>query len=323
MTEKSKGIAAISLAYIVWGLLPVYWKLLRAIAPDRIIAHRIIWSFVLMLLILVMTRRLKHLRAALGNRRDLFILGMASLLVTINWVTYIFAVNSEQIVASSLGYYINPLISIALGTVVYKERFRPVQLIAIALAAAGVAVITLSVGQLPWISLVLATTFGVYGLLKKKVTLDAATGLTIETAILAPAALAWLIFAPSAGLISPAAVSGSGFPAAGSPLLIAIIPLAGVVTALPLLLFSVGTRALDLSLVGFLQYLAPTLMLILGVFAYGEPFTTAHAVCFGFIWSGLILYTTTKLNLWQKISKSAIGASIQVKLKINHKRPEV
>ncbi|MDW7658339.1 MAG: EamA family transporter RarD, partial [Bacillota bacterium] len=181
MTAKSKGIAAISLAYVVWGLLPVYWKLLRAIAPDRIIAHRIIWSFVLMLLILVMTRRLKQLRAALGNRRDLLILGLASLLVTVNWVTYIFAVNSGQIVASSLGYYINPLISIALGTVVYKERFRPVQLIAIALAAAGVAVITFSVGQLPWISLVLATTFGVYGLLKKKVTLDAATGLTIET----------------------------------------------------------------------------------------------------------------------------------------------
>jgi chloramphenicol-sensitive protein RarD len=166
-----------------------------------------------------------------------------------------------------------------------------------------VAVITLSVGQLPWISLVLATTFGIYGLLKKKVTLDAATGLTIETAILVPAALAWLIFAPATGLISPAAVSGSGYPAAGSPLLIAIIPLAGVVTAMPLLLFSVGTRVLDLSLVGFLQYLAPTLMLVLGVFAYGEPFTAAHAICFGLIWSGLILYTASKLNIWQSLSK--------------------
>jgi chloramphenicol-sensitive protein RarD len=303
MTAKSKGIAAISLAYIVWGLLPVYWKLLRAIAPDRIIAHRIIWSFVLMLLILLMTRRMKQLRAALGNRRDLLILGLAAVLVSVNWVTYIYAVNSGQLVAGSLGYYINPLISIALGTLVYKERFRPIQLIAIALAAAGVAVITLSVGQLPWISLVLATTFGIYGLLKKKVTLDAATGLTIETAILVPAALAWLIFAPASGLISPAAVSGSGYPAAGSPLLIAIIPLAGVVTAMPLLLFSVGTRVLDLSLVGFLQYLAPTLMLVLGVFAYGEPFTAAHAICFGLIWSGLILYTASKLNIWQSLSK--------------------
>ena len=303
MTEKTKGITAISLAYIVWGLLPVYWKLLRAIAPDRIIAHRIIWSFVLMLLILVMTRRLKQLHLALHIKRDLLILGLASLLVTVNWVTYIYAVNSGQLIAGSLGYYINPLISIALGTLVYHERFRPIQLVAIALAAAGVAVITLSIGRLPWISLVLAFTFGVYGLLKKKVTLDAVTGLTIETAILAPAALAWLLFVPSAGLISPAAASASGYPAAGSPLLIAIIPLAGVVTAIPLLLFSVGTRTLDLSLVGFLQYLAPTLMLILGVFAYGEPFTTAHAVCFGLIWSGLILYTTTKMNLWQGLRK--------------------
>ncbi|HBP38694.1 MAG TPA: EamA family transporter RarD [Clostridiales bacterium] len=301
--NKTQGILSLLLAYSLWGFFPIYWKLLRALPPDRIIAHRIAWSFVFAIALIFLTGKWTQLAALLKRPRDLLIFGLAALMITINWFVFIYAVNSGQIVESSLGYYINPLFSIAMGAVLFKERFKGGQIAAIALAAAGVAVMTVQVGRLPWISLVLAASFGTYGLLKKMVQTDSAVGLAVETAMLSPFALAYLLAAPKTGFfpINPEAAAGAL--AAGSPWLWVLLPLGGAVTAVPLILFATGARNLDLSMVGFLQYLAPTLMLLLGVLAYGEPFTTAHAICFGLIWAGLFLYTASKMELWQLLAR--------------------
>lgn len=328
---KPRAVALMTLAYILWGLLPMFWKLLQAVPADRIIAHRIVWSFLFLLLLLAATRRLSRVRESLADPRRVRLLVLAALFITVNWLTYVYAVNTGYIVETSLGYYINPLVSIALGAIFYRERFSPLQFVAIGLAAAGVAILTIQAGSLPWISLVLAFSFGVYGLIKKRAGADPVAGLAIETAVLSPFALVFLLAAPAAGLLgaslaapgdgasatSAAAAAASAassaaaaspaawFPPAGSPWLLALLPLSGVLTATPLLLFAGGTNHLDLSLVGFLQYIAPTLGLLLGVFAYGERFTPAHAACFGLIWSGLVLYSLSKVGLLNGAGKRA------------------
>ena len=299
--DKTKGIVSLLLAYSLWGFLPIYWKLLRSIPSDRIIAHRIVWSFVFVIGLILLSRKWTELVAVLKRPRDLMIFGLAAFFITINWFVFIYAVNNGQIVDSSLGYYINPLVSIAMGAVIYKERFKASQVVAIVLAVAGVTVMTIQVGRLPWVSLVLALSFGIYGLLKKIVQVESSIGLGIETAMLSPIALVYLLTVPKTGLFPVNPEAAVGALAAGSPLIWILLPLGGAVTAIPLILFATGARNLDLSMVGFLQYLAPTVMLILGVFAYGEPFTTAHAICFGLIWTGLFLYTASKMNLWQRL----------------------
>lgn len=312
--NKTRGVISIIFAYIIWGLLPVYWKLLQAVAPDRILAFRILSSFGFLVLLLMLTRQLPSLFMILRRPRQLLMLGLASVILTINWLTYIYSVNSEQIIAGSLGYYINPLVSIALGAVIFKEKFRAIEILAIILAFAGVVVITLSVGSLPWISLILATSFGLYGLLKKLMPQDSAVGLTIETGFVSPLALIYLLLTPASGLLfsqdatsfSPASTV---YPEAGSFLLLLLIPLSGIATSLPLILFATGTRHLDLSMVGFFQYIAPTIMLFLGVFAYGEAFSKAHAVCFGLIWTGLLLYTISKLGKHRRLRQNTFPDS--------------
>lgn len=294
--NKTKGIIAAVAAYLIWGVLPAYWKLLQAVPSDRILAHRIVWSFAFLLLVIPLMHKTANLKKILAQRKVVLLLSAAALVVTINWFTYIYAVNSGQIVAGSLGYYINPLVSIAMGAIFFKERFRKAQIAAIGLAIAGVAVITIYYGRLPWLSLVLAFSFGTYGLLKKKINIDSTAGLIVETGLLLPPALGYLIFAPATGLLGDKPAAVPDVLAAGAPLLLFLLPFAGVATAIPLLLFTYATQNLDLSLVGFLQYLAPSLMLVLGVLVYNEQFTYAHAICFGLIWAGLILYTVTKLR---------------------------
>ena len=309
--NKTKGIVSLLLAYSLWGFLPIYWKLLHAIPPDRIIAHRIVWSFVFVIGLILLSKKWPQLVAVLKRPRDLLIFALAAVFITINWFVYIYAVNNGQIVDSSLGYYINPLVSIAMGAVFYKERFKASQIVAILLAAAGVAVMTVQVGRLPWVSLVLAVSFGIYGLLKKMVQVDSTIGLAVETTMLSPIALVYLLAVPKAGFFPVNPEAAVGALAAGSPWIWILLPLGGAVTATPLILFATGARNLDLSMVGFLQYLAPTLMLILGVFAYGEPFTTAHAICFGLIWAGLFLYTASKMDLrqlWRRKKQPAVEA---------------
>ncbi len=299
--DKTKGIISILLAYSLWGFLPIYWKLLRSIPSDRIIAHRIVWSFVFVMGLILLSRKWTELVAVLKRPRDLMIFGLAAFFITINWFVFIYAVNNGQIVDGSLGYYINPLVSIAMGAVIYRERFKASQIVAIVLAAAGVTVMTVQVGRLPWISLVLALSFGIYGLLKKIVQVESSIGLGIETAMLSPIALVYLLAVPKTGSFPVNPEAAVGALSAGSPWIWILLPLGGAVTAIPLILFATGARNLDLSMVGFLQYIAPTVMLILGVFAYGEAFTTAHAICFGLIWTGLFLYTASKMNLWQRL----------------------
>ncbi len=294
MKEYTKGAFATISAYILWGLLPVYWKSVQAVSPDRMIAHRIIWSFMFLFMLLLVRRQLPQIKITISIPGQLKILTAASVILTLNWLTFIYAVSSGQVIAGSLGYYMSPLLSIALGVIYYKEKFKTSQILAIGLAAAGVIVITVSAGKFPWLSLILALTFGLYGLLKKKTLADSAAGLVIETGLIAPLALLYLIIMPAPGLVSVSeAASGPSMPQAGSLWLMILVSLAGIVTAVPLMLFSYGARKLDLSMIGFMQYIAPTLMLVLGVFAYDEPFTVAHAICFTLIWSGLILYTST------------------------------
>ncbi len=199
---RAKGVLPTLIAYVLWGLLPIYWKLLQVIPPDRIIALRIVWSFVFVTILLVVGRGLPRFLAAVKTRRQMAYLGLAAVLITINWFTYIYAVNNGMMVESSLGYYINPLVSILLGVLFFKERFRPAQVVAILLAVAGVAVMVVEVGKVPWVGLVLAVSFGVYGLIKKKVSVDATVGLAVETAVLSPFALLYLLLTPTAGLLA-------------------------------------------------------------------------------------------------------------------------
>lgn len=306
--NRTKGIIAVVIAYFVWGILPAYWKLLQAVPADRILAHRIVWSFAFLLLAVPIFKKTAAVRKLRRQKKEIMQLGLAAILVTVNWLTYIYSVNSGQILASSLGYYINPLFSIALGAIFFRERFKSIQILAIVLAVAGVAVITIYYGRLPWISLVLAFTFGIYGLLKKKIQIDAAVGLAVETGVIFLPALAYLMFTPPAGLVKSETITVPAFLAAGSPLLWFLLPVSGLVTAIPLLLFTYSAQNLDLSLVGFLQYLAPTLMLLLGVVVYGEPFTYAHAICFGLIWLGLSIYTFSKLRPGSKARKKICNA---------------
>lgn len=292
--DQKLGIIYTAGAYILWGILPIYWKWIQDISAFEILAHRIVWSFVFMSLIIVVLQKqqlfLKECRRILKNKRQMIGITLASVTISINWVTYILAVNTDHVVEASLGYYINPLVSILLGMIFLQERFSKAQWLAFALAGTGVLYMTLKFGSVPWLALLLAFSFGTYGLLKKLVPLNAMFGLTIETLIVTPAALFFLVQQQS----GPWASVNWG------SLTTLLVFGAGVVTAVPLLLFSAGAKRIPLSMVGFLQYFAPTIMLVIGVFLYDEPFTSVHAVAFTFIWSGLAVYTMARMKRMKK-----------------------
>jgi len=276
------GVLAATAAYLTWGLAPVYWKLLQTVPAVELLAHRIVWSFVLVVGWLGISRRLPDLAAAWAHPGTRARLLATTVLIAVNWGLFIWAVNSGHILQASLGYYINPLVSVVLGLVVLGERLSRGQGLAVALAALGVAVLALSVGSLPWVSLALAGSFGLYGLLRKTVRADAVLGLAFETSLLAPFALALLV---------TAALDGRGAFGRVSATTDGLLAFTGVLTAIPLLLFTAGARRLPLNLLGLLQYLTPTCHFALAVVVYHEPFSTAHAVTFGLIWTALALYT--------------------------------
>lgn len=275
------GILYALLAYLLWGLLPLYIKTLQGIAPLEILLHRMVWSLVFLALVLCWRRNWAWLGAALGRPRVLAVFATSALLLCGNWFTYIWSVGAGRVVDASLGYFINPLVSVLLGVLFLHERLRPGQWASIALAAAGVGWLTISAGQLPWIALVLAGTFGGYGLLRKMAPLGALEGLSLETLLLFPlAGLAlWYLFQHGQ----------AGFAGAGTGMQ-ALLVLAGPITAVPLLLFAAGARRIPLSLLGLLQYTGPTLQLLLGVWLWHEPFPPAKQVGFGMIWLSLALY---------------------------------
>ena len=274
------------LAFLIWGLLPFYWKWLGSVPAAEILAHRTIWSAVLLVALVPILQR-RQLAVAVRDRRSLVIAAGAGVLVGGNWFIYTWAVNADRIVEASLGYYINPLVSVVLGVVVLRERLSRLQLVAVGLAAVGVIILTVSYGSLPWVSLSLAFSFALYGLVKKTGRLNAIVSLLVELVVIAPVALIFLAVRHRAG---------EGAFAVSGPLVTALLAGAGIVTVAPLLLFGAAVRRIPLSRVGFLQYIAPTLMLLIGTLFYREPFTSAHAVSFALIWCALAIYTVSLLR---------------------------
>jgi chloramphenicol-sensitive protein RarD len=278
--KTRRGLAYGVAAYGLWGVLPVYFKAVDAVAAVDIVAHRILWSLPFLALLLVVGRAWDEVGAALRDGRTLLLLLVTSVLIGTNWLLYVYAVTSGHILAASLGYYLNPLANVLLGRFILKERLGWLQWTAVAIAAAGVSALAAgALGQL-WISLVLCVSFAAYGLLRKIASVDAVAGLAVETAVLAPLALAWLAWSFAAGLPAFGTTASEGV----------LLVLAGIVSTTPLLLFTAAARRLRYSSLGMLQFLAPTLQFLLAVFAYGEAFTSAHAIAFGAIWTALLLY---------------------------------
>jgi chloramphenicol-sensitive protein RarD len=282
--QEQTGILLTAGAYLLWGFLPIYWKAVNHVSAGEILAHRIVWSFVFMLVLIALLGKwstvLKECKAILTNKKQLIAVIFASIMITLNWLTFIWAVNSDHVLQASLGYYINPLISILLGILVLKETLTKRQLVSFILAGAGVLFLTVSYGVFPWVSLLLAMSFGLYGLFKKRLDVGAFASLTIETMFITPIAILYLLIIPEN------IFQANAFFTSSTMLLIG----AGIVTAVPLLLFAGGARRIPLAMIGFLQYIAPTIMLILGVFVYNETFTTAHLIAFSLIWIALINY---------------------------------
>ena len=266
-------------AYLLWGLMPLYLRLLKGVPATQLLAHRVLWSALLLVVVAAALGRLRAIRAA-ATGRTLLLLGASALLIAVNWLVYIWAVQSNRVLDASLGYFINPLVNVALGLAVLGERIRPVQAGAIALAAAGVAVVALGGGGGLWISITLALSFGVYGLIRKTVAIDALGGLLVETLVLAPVAAVVLLHASSRGEVA----FGNG--ASTDALLV----MAGAVTAAPLLLFAAAARRLRYATLGLLQYIGPTIQFGLAVFLFGERLRPTHLVTFGLIWAGCAIY---------------------------------
>jgi len=276
-----KGIWFAIGAYFLWGILPVYWKWLETVPAIQVIGHRIIWSFVLLAVILSVSRQWKAFRAAAMTRRVIFIYLLSAILLTINWLTYVWAVEAGFIVETSLGYFINPLLSVLLGVVFLRERLRPWQYVPIGLATIGVIYVALSYGHFPWIALTLAISFGLYGLVKKTAPLGSLYGLTLETGLAFLPALAYLSLMDRQG-------TGAFLHTTLSQNLLMIGT--GVITTVPLLMFASAAQTIPLSMVGILQYIAPTLQFLLGVFVYREPFNLSLFIGFSFVWMALILF---------------------------------
>jgi chloramphenicol-sensitive protein RarD len=267
-------------AYGLWGVLPIYFKLLKAVPSIDIVAHRIVWSLVVLGLLVIFARAWDQIAAAVRSRKTLAILLLTALLIGTNWLLYVYAINSGHILAGSLGYYLNPLANILLGRFILKERLTKVQWAAVAIAAGGIAVLAAGALSTLWISLTLCFSFATYGLLRKIIHVEALAGLTVETAILFPVALGWLLIDGSHGR----PIFGPG--GRETALLVA----AGIVSTVPLLCFTAAARRLAYSTVGMLQFIAPTLQFLIAVAVYNEPFTVAHGVAFGCIWTALALY---------------------------------
>jgi len=278
---KSKGILYIIGAYLIWGTMPLYWHLFSQITPQEVVAHRILWSAVFMLVLSVVVFK-TDFRPLLRSRKKMLYLLCTSALITINWALYIWAVANEHIVDASLGYFINPFINVILGVCFLKERLSKIQIIAIAFAFFGVTYLTFSYGTFPIVAIMLACSFSLYALLRKKAKVEAMPALSIETAIALPVALGFLFmtFVNHTNSYQLANVS-----------VILLLLLAGPITSIPLYLFGKAAETVSMTTLGFFQYLSPTLQLLIGVFLLGESFTSAHIVCFSAIWLGLGIYT--------------------------------
>ncbi len=277
----NKGIWYALGAYILWGLFPVYWKILENIPALQLLGHRIIWSFVFVSSIILVTRQWKTFRKIALTRPMLRIYSVAAILIAINWLTYVWAVGAGFIIETSLGYFINPLVSVLLGVLFLHERLRPVQWVPLGLASAGVLFLSFVYGSFPWISITLAISFGLYGLVKKTAPLGALHGMTMETGIL---------FLPALGYLILMGVTGHGAFLHVSRVQDLMLLGAGLVTTIPLLLFASASHRIPLTMMGVLQYINPTLQFLLGTLVYHEPFSYERLIGFGIVWFALILF---------------------------------
>ncbi len=279
--EVKSGVILGLLAYTMWGVFPVYFKWIEMVAPTEVLVHRVVWAVPFGALIIMARRQWRDVRAAFVDRTMLFWLALAALCISVNWLIYIWAVQNERIFEASLGYYINPLMYVAVGVAVLGERLRRFQIVAVVLASIGVAYLTFSGGIFPWVALSLAALFTTYGVIRKQVAIGAMPGLFVETTMLFPFALAWLLVL--------VATNQASF-AAGDTGLSALLMLGGPITVMPLLLFAISAKRLSLTTIGFMQFLAPTLQFFTGLY-YGEKLTPAHLVCFGFIWAAVAFFS--------------------------------
>jgi chloramphenicol-sensitive protein RarD len=283
----NQGLLYAASAYLIWGLLPIFWKALQTVPALEILAHRIVWSLVVVLLLLAYKRAWRWLPAALRDRRTLLTFLATASFLSLNWFAYIWAVNAGYILETSLGYFITPLVNILLGMIFLQERLRFWQGVALALASSAVLYLTLSYGAFPWIALTLALSFGAYGLLRKIAPLNSLEGLTLETL---------LMFFPALAYLLTLAVNGRGSFGTTDARTTLLLILTGIITAFPLLLFASGARRITMTSLGFLQYIAPTITFFLGVFVYHEPLSTARLVGFSLIWVALLIYTLDSSN---------------------------
>jgi chloramphenicol-sensitive protein RarD len=295
-TDITSGFIAAFAAFLAWGLLPVYWKAVIGVPPLEILCHRILWSLVFIAAILTIKGRWPETFAPLRSPRNILILTLSSLCIGLNWLIYIWSVNTGHVLATSLGYYINPLVNVLLGFVFFRERLNAMQTAAIGLAALGVANSIFGYGTIPWISLALAVSFAFYGLLRKIAAVESLPGLFLETMVLAPAALFYVLRLQALGT--------SGFLAGDTRIDLLLIG-AGAATALPLIGFAYGARRLRLTTIGLLQYFAPTIAFLLGVFVYREPFGPSHLLTFACIWAGLALYTFDSVRAMRRHRRAA------------------
>lgn len=294
-SEARTGVAYGIAAYLIWGFFPLYFKSLAGVTPLEILSHRIVWSVLSLALLLTVLRRWAGVRQAFAAPRILLTLSATTLLIALNWLVFIYAVGAGKVLESSLGYFINPLVSALLGVLFLGEKLSRNQRMSFLLAAVGVILLTIQHGELPWIALTLAFSFGLYGLLRKQAPVDAIAGLTVETLLLFPFAagyLGWLVYGRHSVFLT------------GPPHLTFLLACSGILTSTPLIWFAVATKRLRLVTVGLMQYLVPTLHLVLAVFIFDELFTAAHLLSFLLIWAGLILYTldAVKLHLAGQIS---------------------
>ncbi len=292
--KKTAGVYYAIAAYGLWGILPIYWKLVDRVFSMEILANRIVWAFVFTLLIVLVTRQWEPMVRILKDKKTMVSIFIASLLIAINWGLYIWAVNSGRIVDASLGYYINPLLAVALGVFLFKEKLNRWTAAALVIALTGVIIKTVQYGKVPWVSLGLAISFALYGAMKKTIKVSSILGLTLETAMLAPLAAVYL---------GVRHAGGQGAFGTQPAWVVLLLLGAGVVTAIPLLLFASGARRLPMSLIGFTQYVSPTLSLLIGVLIYHESFTAVDLIAFCFIWSALAIYSASQLNLAKNLKK--------------------
>jgi chloramphenicol-sensitive protein RarD len=278
----NKGVGYAIGAYTLWGVFPIYWKLIHSVPALEIIGHRVIWSFVFVTLITLISGRWVDFKESIHDRKKIWPYILTAILLSINWFTYVWAVNAGYILEASLGYFINPLVSVLLGVVFLKERLRIWQWVSVSLAFVGIVYLTWRYGSLPWIGLTLAFSFAFYGLIKKKASLNSIQGITLETGIMG---------IPAFGYLLVLEIAGNGAFGNQPPWVLVLLVLAGVVTGLPLLMFGAAARLIPLSTLGFLQYIAPTLQFLIGLVVYQETFSPEMLAGFGLIWVALLVFS--------------------------------